>query len=152
MSAFTRRVRVGFVAVVVAVAGCAISPDPVTHIPGTERMPAPASVWLTADPASPPRAVTIEMTSPDSDMRRTHTFPAGEAMRGSFPVSQGRYRLTGQGGSCILDLVLLPERETDVIIELRDEGCAFAVVVEHGYDSGITHEEPAVLVAPGSVP
>jgi hypothetical protein len=73
-------------------------------------------------------------------------------MRGSFPVSEGRYRLTGQGGACTLDLVLLPEHEADIVIELRDDGCEFAVVVLHRYDSGITHEEPAVLVAPGSVP
>ena len=146
-----RRVRVGFVVIVVTLAGCAIPTGPERHIPGTESMPAPASVWLTAKPPTPTQAITIEMTSPDSGMRRAHTFSAGEAMRGSFPVSEGRYRLSGQGGACTLDLVLLPEREADVVIELRDDGCEFAVVVQHAY-GGVTHEEPAVLVAPGSVP
>lgn len=151
MAELLRRVWVGFV-VVLILAGCAAPSDPARHILGTERMPGPASVWLTADLASPPQAITIEMTSADLEMRRTHTSPTGELMRGSFPVSEGQYRLSGQGGACTLDLVLLPEREADVVIELRDEGCEFAVVDEHRYDSGLTHEEPAVLVAPRSIP
>ncbi len=152
MLALMRRVQIGSV-VLLTLVGCAIAPDPeLRHIPGTESMPAPASVWLTADPASPTQEVTIEMTSPDSDMRRTHTFAADAPMRGSFPVSQGRYRLTAQSGACTIDLDLSPEHEADVVVKLRDDGCEFAVALLHRYDSGVTHPEPAVLVAPGSVP
>ena len=152
MSGSMLRVRVGFVVVVVSLVGCATPSGPARHFPGTESMPAPASVWLTAVPASPPQPVKIEMTSPDSDMHRTHTFVPGEPLRGSFPVSEGRYRLSAQGGACRLDLVLRPEHESDVVIVLREDGCELMVAIEHAYDSGITHQEPAVLVAPGSVP
>lgn len=63
-------------------------------------------------------------------------------------MSEGRYRLIGLEGECVMDLQLLPERETDVVIRLDGVGgCEFAVVSEHGY-GGVIHPEPAVLVAP----
>lgn len=151
MRSVVTTVRVGAILVVSAAAACANLPDPnLRHTPGTESMPAPASVWLTADPASPSRAVTIEMTS-DGGMHRTHTFPAGEPLRGSFPVSEGRYRLIGDKGACAIDIVLEPEREADVVIAVHADGCEFAELTVHRYGA-VTHREPSVLVAPGSVP
>ncbi len=115
----------------------------------TESMPEPASVWLTSDPEIPSAPVKIEMTVPDEvDFHREHTFVSGQALRGAFPVSEGRYRLSGLSGACGLDVALGPSQEADVVIALDgDGGCAFLVAVEHGYD-GVVHEEPSVLVAP----
>ena len=115
----------------------------------TESMPAPASVWLTSNPATPARPVRVEMTIPgESDFHREHTFVAGQDLRGSFPVSAGRYRLSGMGGACVLDVALRANREADVVIRLDDAGgCAFQVAAEHG-DGEVTHDEPSVLVAP----
>ena len=115
----------------------------------TESMPSPASVWLTSDPERPARPVRVEMTIPDQpDFHREHTFVPGEDLRGSFPVSEGRYRLTGMGGACVLDVLLGANREADVVIRLDGAGgCVFLVAAEHGYGV-VTHDEPSVLVAP----
>jgi hypothetical protein len=129
--------------------GCAEIPIPTSeHIDGTESMPSPASVWLTADPAAPGQRVKVEMITPDLEFHREHIFEAGETLRGSFPVSEGRYRLIGLEGECVLDLQLGPEREADVVIRVDGiGGCEFAVVSVHGY-GGVMHPEPEVLVAP----
>jgi hypothetical protein len=115
----------------------------------TESMPAPASVWLTSDPASPAGPVRVEMTNADQgDFHREHTFVAGQVLRGSFPVSAGPYRLSGMGHACTIDVVLGASREADVVIRLDDAGgCAFVVAAEHG-DGDVAHDEPSVLVAP----
>ncbi len=147
----SRGTRVGRLLCIAALlGGCAPSPfqTPAAE-PAHEQMPAPASVWLTADPASPVQPVKVEMSSlEDPAFRRQHTFVAGEALRGIFPVSSGRYRLTGLDGACVIDVILGASREADVVIQIvSGADCAFDLVAEHGYD-GITHEEPAVLVAP----
>ena len=113
-------------------------------------MPMPASVWLTSDPTSPAQPVKVVMTNPQPDFRREHTFAVGAPLRGDFPVSSGRYRLTGLDGACAIDLVLRPDRQSDVVVRLDDTGgCSFAVVTEHDNNGGgITHDQPAVLVAP----
>jgi hypothetical protein len=115
----------------------------------TESMPDPASVWLTSDPENPAKPVKVELTHPDQDdFHREHTFVTGQVLRGSFPVSDGRYRLSGMGGACVLDIVLEGNREADVVIRLDDaEGCEFLVAAEHG-DGEVMHDEPSVLVAP----
>lgn len=63
-------------------------------------------------------------------------------------MSEGRYRLSGLGGACTIDVALGANREADVVIRLDDAGtCAFQLVAEHG-DGEVTHDEPSVLVAP----
>jgi hypothetical protein len=137
--------------VLLSTAGCSLlsqsptQPSPEAH----EQMPAPASIWLTSDPFSPSAPVRIDMTSPmDPGIHRDHTFVAGEPLRGAFPVSSGAYRLIGLGGACTIDLILKPERDTDVVIQLGPTGrCRFVTAAKHPY-GGITHEEPSVLVVP----
>jgi hypothetical protein len=135
----------GFVVVLAAAGGCSATSQ---HIDGTESMPSPASVWLTSDPASPTQPVKVEITAPGSEFHRMHTFEPGETLRGSFPVSEGRYRLVGLDGACMVELGLRPEHETDVVIRLDGSGgCEFALVTEHGYGA-VIHDQPSVLVAP----
>lgn len=111
-------------------------------------MPAFASIWLTSEPVEPTQPVNVELTATqDPGFHRAHTFVAGAVLRGSFPVSSGRYRLVGLGGACALDLFLGTERETDVVIRLGDDGsCAFTVAREHGEE--VSHDEPEILVGP----
>jgi hypothetical protein len=111
-------------------------------------MPAFASIWLTSEPAEPTQPVKVELTAAqDPDFHRAHTFVAGAVLRGSIPVSSGRYRLVGLGGACAFDLFLGAERETDVVIRLGDDGsCAFTVAREHGEE--VSHDEPDILVGP----
>ena len=111
-------------------------------------MPAFAGIWLTSEPAAPIRPVNVEVTAAQHpDFHRAHTFDAGAVLRGSIPVSSGRYRLVGLGGACALDLFLGAERETDVVMRLGDDGsCAFTVVREHGEE--VSHDEPSILVGP----
>ena len=136
----------------VAALAAACSPRPTLTseaVTGQERMPAPAGVWLTADPVSPSRPVKVEITSlEDPQFHREHTFAAGEALRGTSGVSSGRYRLTGLDGACVTDLFLGPSREADVEIRLEGEtACSFRTVLDHGIDE-VTHDDPAVLIGP----
>ena len=115
-------------------------------------MPAPASLYLTADPAAPQAPVTVVMTEPgDPDFIVTHTFPAGVELHGVYPTSSGRYRLTAMDGACALDLFLAPDLDTDVMLRVFDGGgCGFAVIRSHGDDGSHDqpHEGPDVLVVP----
>lgn len=115
-----------------------------------ENMPLYASIWLTAEPPIPVLPVQVDLTVlPDPGINRSHTFVPGTALRGSFPVSSGEYRLIGLGGKCAMDLVLAPESETDVVIKVAETGgCEFARIREHRLADGILHEEPSVLVVP----
>lgn len=101
-----------------AVAGCAPAPRSLftpAAPNGQEHMPAFAGIWLTSEPAAPIQPVNVEVTAAQHpDFHRAHTFDAGVVLRGSIPVSSGRYRLVGLGGACALDLFLGAERETDV--------------------------------------
>jgi hypothetical protein len=135
------------------VAGCASGPPLATFVDGQEHMPAPATLWLTADPAAPVAPVTIALTTPDSpDFLRSHTFPAGVDLRADVPVSAGRYRLTAVEPGCSFDVSLGPERETDLVLRLGDDGtCEFRIAAEHG-SGDVLHGEPAVLVAPDGGP
>jgi hypothetical protein len=123
-------------------------------VEGEEHMPAFASIWLTSDPAAPDVPVRVEMTDPgDAAIHRSHVFPAGVDLRATFPVSAGAYRLIGLDGRCGIDLKLLPDRESDVVLRLGDDGsCSFTLVDDHAIGDDVEHGEPAVLVAPDSVP
>ena len=142
-----RRVVALAIGLATVLAACArvvpATPDPAI---GQERMPAPASIWLTSEPAAPTQAVQVELLIPgEPNFRRVHTFQAGEVMLGSIPVSSGHYRLVGLGGKCGFDLFLGPVRETDVVIEVGDDGsCGFTVAREHGKE--VFHDESAVLI------
>ena len=135
------------VAVVFAVAACGpISRSATATANGQERMPSPASIWITSEPAVPDKPVMVELTSPqDPTFHRTHTFQPDQILRGSIPVSSGHYRLVGLNGTCAFDVFLGPDRETDVVIGLEvDGGCDFTVAREHGQD--VFHDGPEVLI------
>jgi len=146
----TKRLVTGWVAmlgVAFAVAACGpVSRSTPATANGQEHMPAPASIWITSEPAVTTKSVQVELTSPqDPTFHRTHTFQAGDVLRGSIPVSSGHYRLVGLGGTCALDVFLGPKRETDVVIGLGVDGvCAFTVVREHGEE--VFHDGPEVLI------
>jgi len=138
-----------FALVALGVATCAPAPQLTPAAPnGQEHMPAFASIWLTSEPAAPTQSAKVELSAPDApDLHRAHTFEAGDVLRGSIPVSSGRYRLVGLGGACAIDLFLGPERETDVVLRIDDDGtCTFTVILEHGEE--LSHDEPSILVGP----
>ena len=132
-------------------AGCVASP-PTTVVDGQERMPQFASLYLTADPAAPTVPITISMTQPsDPAFERRHTFAPGAALRGDFPTSAGAYRLAAVEAGCSIDLLLVPERQTDVVLRVAEDGsCTFGLGRVHGGE--ITHDGNAVLVAPDNLP
>lgn len=116
-------------------------------------MPLFASIWLTLLPAEPQAPVAIRVTSPDLEgWSREHTFEPGVRVAGSIPLSSGSYRLTALDGACAIDLRIGGEREADVLLRLTDASdCELVQTGEHGQSAG-THREPAVLIAPDSVP
>ena len=118
-----------------------------------EDMPAPASIWLTADPAAPSVPVDLEVrTAPHDEFIRQHTFDAGQPIRGSIPLGEGGIRLVALEGACSIDLLLEPERETDVIITVAGaRACSFAIDRTHR-SAEIVHPESGVLVAPNESP
>jgi hypothetical protein len=132
-------------------AGCVSSP-PATFVDGHERMPQFASLHLTADPAAPTAPMTITMTQPsDPDFERRHTFVPGVELQGDFPTSAGAYRLSAIEAGCSIDLILVPERQTDVVVRIAEDGaCVFTRGPVHGAE--ITHAGDAVLVAPDNLP
>jgi hypothetical protein len=137
--------------VLLVAAGCSLLPHPPTQPTpeAHEQMPAPASIWLTSEPLRPSAPVRIDLISPtDPGIHRDHTFVAGEPLRGAFPTSSGAYTLIGLGGACRTDLVLGPNRETDVVIRLDEAGgCKFVTAAEHA-DGDVMHDEPSILVVP----
>jgi hypothetical protein len=144
------------VAAAIGLTGCAgraTDPSP-AFVGGEEHMPAFASIWLTSDPVAPDDPVRVEMTDPgDAGVHRSHVFPAGVDLRATFPVSTGAYRLIGLDGRCGIDLKLLPDREADVVLRLGADGsCSFRLDDDHALGDDVEHAEPAVLVAPDSVP
>ncbi len=144
---------VAAIAVLAACGGRGTDPSPAV-VGGEEHMPAFASIWLTSDPVAPAIPVRVEMMDPgDAAKHRSHVFPAGLDLRATFPVSIGAYRLIGLDGRCGIDLKLLPDRESDVVLRVGGDGsCSFALADDHAVGDDVEHEEPAVLVAPDSVP
>ena len=132
---------------VVTTSACTL-PGSETFEPGTERMPGPASVWLTSDPAEPTRPVPVAMRSPrDPGVHFSHTFVPGETLRGDFATSQGQYQLAAFGGACTVDLDLGPSKVTEVLLTLDDEGCSFTIErVLDMEDPAAFHDEPSVLI------
>ena len=141
------RVAALAIGIAIVVAACAPVQPPTPDLAiGQERMPAPASIWLTSEPAAATQPVKVELTiAGEPNFHRAHTFQAGEVVLGSIPVSTGHYRLVGLGGKCAIELFLGAERETDVVIELDgDGGCAFTVAREHGAE--LFHDGSEVLI------
>jgi hypothetical protein len=113
-----------------------------------EHAPGPASVWLTSDPAEPTGPVPVSMRSPrDPGIQFSHTFVAGETLRGDFATSQGEYQLAAFGGACTLDVSLGPSDMAEVLLTINNEGCAFAIerVVDMD-DPAAFKDEPSVLI------
>jgi len=113
------------------VSGCSALPSLASPSPTvSEQMPGPASVWLTSEPAAPTSAIEVVVTSPDdAGIRFAHTFVAGEALRGSFATSQGRYTMAALGVTWSLPLVLGPDEAADVLLTVGPgSGCTLALV------------------------
>lgn len=118
-----------------------------------ERMPAPATIRLTTDPREPSIAVPVVLVDgDDATIVRSHTFLAGVSAIGSMPTSSGRYVLRALGDACAITITVGPEHEADVELRVTDERtCELSQIGDHGYGA-VTHAEPGVLIAPGSVP
>jgi hypothetical protein len=91
----------------------------------------------------------VLLTSPDeAGIRFAHTFVAGQALRGSFATSEGRYTMAALGGACSLPLVLGPDEAADVLLTLGPgSGCTLAVVQRGRMDDpAMQKAEDAVLI------
>jgi len=85
-----------------------------------EQMPASAAVRVDGVPLVASRPVVIRIEQPGfADERR---IAANEQIHASFAVSSGAYRLSADQERCVLPVALAPETETDVALELRDDG------------------------------
>lgn len=110
------------------VAACAGLPLLSSSPDAFELMPGPASVWLTADPASPVAPIDVAMTAPDPGILFSHTFEPGVPLRGDFSTSEGRYVLSALGGACRLPLDLAADEEAQVLLTAAADGtCTFAI-------------------------
>ena len=131
----------------IATLGCS-QPVAETFEPGTERMPGPAAVWLTSDPAEPTSPVPVVMRSPrDPSIQFSHTFVPGETLRGDFATSQGAYQLAAFGGACTVDIDLGPSKMAEVLLRINEEGCSFTIErVLNMEDPAAFHDEPSILI------
>jgi hypothetical protein len=120
---------------------------PMASNPPEEHMPAPASIWLTSVPQSPDRDVDVALVI-EGEINRSHTFPAGAPLRGSFAVSDRTpYRLTALDEACSIDFDIPAEQEADVVLTLSpDETCSLAVAGFHPFER--SHGGPSVLIEP----
>jgi hypothetical protein len=133
--------------IAVAAVGCGQAVS-ATFEPGTERMPGPAGVRLTSDPAEPTGPVPVTMRSPrDPGIQFSHTFVPGETLRGDFATSQGQYQLAAFGGACTIDLDLGPSEVAEVLLRINDEACSFTIdrVLDMD-DPAAFKDEPSVLI------
>jgi hypothetical protein len=119
-----------------------------TFEPFVERMPGPASVWLTSDPEAPDVPVPVTMRSPDDPgILFRHTFVSGETLRGDFATSQGRYLLAAFGGACSIDLVLGPSDVAEVRLTLGDTSCSLTIErIVDMEDPTAQRDEPSVFI------
>ena len=103
-----------------------------------EQMPASAGVRVDGDPLVASRPVIIRIEQPGfADERR---IAANEQIHASFAVSSGDYRLSADQERCVLPVALAPETETDVALELRDDGtCGLVQLLQHPYEA-VDHE------------
>jgi hypothetical protein len=112
----------------VLASACTALPLLSTSPEAVERMPGPASVWLTAEPPSPADRVAVTMTAPDPGILFAHTFDPDVPLRGVFATSQGRYLLSALAGACSLPLDLGPSDEAQVLLTVAGDGsCTLAV-------------------------
>jgi hypothetical protein len=119
------------------VAACSAIPFLSPTPEAAERMPGPASVWLTSDPASPVSPIDVAMTVPgEPGVLFAHTFPAGAPLRGDFATSQGPHVLSALGAACRLPLDLGASEEAQVRLTVAPDGtCTLAVTWQGGWEA-----------------
>jgi hypothetical protein len=125
----TRRRTIGSIVVALLVAGgCSVvaSPEPMVI---SESMPLWAGITVTADPPVADRDIDLAiMILPEEERLRTTTIPAGTIVRWEEGLSSGPIRVLALDDTCTIDVDLPPERNTEVVLELTDDGCSFRVV------------------------
>ena len=103
-----------------------------------EQMPASAAVRVDGVPLVASRPVIIRIEQPGFADERL--IAANERIQASFGVSSGAYRLSADQERCVLPVALAPETETDVALELRDDGtCGLVQLLQHPYEA-VDHE------------
>ena len=129
---FGLRSVLGVIAALTLVAACTgvdlpppFAPEPVAE----EHMPLWAGITIVGDPEVAERDIELEIqVMPEAERLRTTTIPSGTVIRWEEGLSDGPYRLLGEGGRCVLDIVLPPEQRTTVALRHDATGCAFAMV------------------------
>jgi hypothetical protein len=127
------------VALVAAVAACESAlpflptAAPVEHGPH-ERMPASAAVRVDGSPLVASRPVVIRIETPA--FANETLIEVHQQIHAEFAVSSGDYRLSADKGRCVLPLTLAPDTETDVTLELSDDGtCTLVPLRQHPYEA-----------------
>ena len=125
----TRRRGIGsFVVAALVAGGCSVigTPEPTVI---TESMPLWAGITVTADPPVADRDIDIAIVLlPEEERLRTTTIPAGTVVRWEEGLSSGPIRVLALDDTCAIDVELPPERSTDVVLMLTEDGCSFRVV------------------------
>jgi hypothetical protein len=117
------------VAMLLVVNGCSLLGAPEPTVFDEAGMPRPAGIVITADPPVVDRPVELAiLTIPEEERLRGTIIPAGTIVRWEQGLSAGPYRVVGPGQACSMDVDLPPERDTDVILSVLDDGCSFRVV------------------------
>ena len=102
--------------------------EPTATLYDEAGMPRWASVIVTGEPPVAERDLDLELlTLPDEARLRTIDIPAGTVIRWNEGVSEGAYRVVGPDRACQLDVDLPPERSTDLILSVTDDGCSLRV-------------------------
>jgi hypothetical protein len=125
----TRRRGIGSIVVaLLVVGGCSVMGPPEPTVIG-ESMPLWAGIVVTADPPVADRDIDLAiMLLPEEERLRTTTIPAGTVVRWDEGLSSGPIRVLALGDACAIDVDLPPERGTEVVLTLTEEGCSFRVV------------------------
>lgn len=125
----TRRRGIGPIVVALLVVGCASLATPEPTLYDEVGMPLWAGVTVTADPPVADRDIDLAIVLlPEEERLRTTTILAGTVVRWEEGLSSGPIRVLALDDTCAIDVDLPPERSTNVVLMLTEDGCSFRVV------------------------
>lgn len=124
--------RSSLVPLCLLVAGCSLVPSatPSASPPnGTESMPGPSYVHITADPAAAESRLTFGYMLPDgSTSRVTDIVEAGDIVEIDRTSQPGQHRLIINGTTCDGSYVLEVRVVVDVEARIDDDGCSTTIL------------------------
>lgn len=108
---------------------CGVPPSAATFRAGTEALPGAGYFHVVGNPAAARRAVSIRSFGSDGEESRFNdTFAAGQIILFDGTGFPGPSGLTVNGIRCDGRIPIQLDLITDVVLDIRDDGCAVRVV------------------------